>query len=162
MPTTVPFVDVTGVLQGVPPSPPDTLPHVISPNLEFLGGSLTNIVRDASGNVISADVADLSMRWTLVGQSPMFPVTLYTQDGLPFDAAGVTIPFQVGTVLEGAAPFNVYLDDGDNDLTNDILVAIGQNRTLTVTAAVPEPSSAIVMMGLIGLTTLFKVAKRRR
>src|SRR6266850_2087368 len=43
------------------------IPYVISPDLQFIGGELTNIVRDGSGNVISADVIDLSMRWTMVG-----------------------------------------------------------------------------------------------
>jgi hypothetical protein len=162
MPTSVPFVDVTGVLDGIPPSPPPTLPHVISPNLEFIGGDLINIVRDGSGNVVSADVSGLEMRWTLVGSSPMFPVTLYTQEGLPFDATNVSIPFQPGTVLAGAAPFNIYLDDGDGDPSNDSLVAIGQNRTLTVTAAVPEPSSAVVMIGLIGSAAFARRLRRFR
>ena len=145
--TTVPFVDVTGVLQGVPPSVPITLPHTISPDLQFLGGELTNIVRDGSGHVVSADVTDLSMRWTLVGTNPAFPVTLYTQDGLPFDATGVTIPFALGTVLSGPAPFNVYLDMGNP--ATDPLVVIGQDRTLTV---VPEPSSlALCGLGLGGI-----------
>ena len=144
--TTVPFTDVTGVLQGVPPSPAETLPHTISPDLQFLGGELTDIVRDGSGNVISADVTDLSMRWILVGSNPMFPVTLYTQDGLPFDATGVTIPFAVGTVLSGAAPFNVYLDEGNP--ATDPLVVIGRDRTLTVIPdPLPLPSAASVWAG---------------
>jgi hypothetical protein len=54
MPTTVPFVNVTGVLEGIPPSPPSDLPFTISPDVQFLGGSLTNIVRVASGHVISS------------------------------------------------------------------------------------------------------------
>jgi hypothetical protein len=145
--TTVPFVDVTGVLQGVPPSVPITLPFALSPDLQFLGGELTNIVRDGSGNVISADITDLSMRWTLVGSNPSFDVTLYTQVGLPFEATGVTIPFALGTVLSGAAPFNVYLDAGNP--ATDPLVAIGEDRTLTV---VPEPSSlALCGLGVIAL-----------
>jgi hypothetical protein len=161
LPTSVPFVDVEGELDGIPPSPPPTLPHVISPNLEFIGGDLINIVRDGSGNVVSADVSGLEMRWTLVGSSPMFPVTLYTQVGLPFDATNVRIPFRPGTVLAGAAPFDVYLDDGDGDPSNDILVAVGQNRTLTVITDVPEPSSAVILMGLGGLTALVHRARRR-
>ena len=127
MPTTVPFTSVTGTLTGVQPLP--FLPYTISPDLQFLGGELTNIVRDSSGNVISADVTDLSMRWDLVTPA----LTLYTQVGLPFDGAITSLPFAVGTVLSGPEPFNVYLQGG-----GDTVVAVGENRTLT---AVPEPAS---------------------
>lgn len=143
--TTVPFLNVTGVLQGIPPSPEASLPHTISPNVEFLSGTLTNITRDASGRVIAADVVNLSMRWELIGTGSAFPVRLYTKDGLPFDAQGVTIPFSVGTVLRGPAVFDVYLDDGDGNPTNDPLVVQGRNRTLTV---VPEPAS-VGMWGMM-------------
>jgi hypothetical protein len=130
--TTVPFTDVTGSLKGV--SPPPFLPYTISPDLEFIGGELTNIVRNSSGEVTSADVSDLSMRWTMVGTPGN--LTLFTKDGLPFDASITSIPFATGTVLAGPADFNVYLDDGGSDP----LVVIGRDRTLT---AVPEPASAI-------------------
>ncbi len=144
-PTTVPFTNVTGMLAGV--SPPPFLPYTISPDLQFLGGELTNIVRDSHGNVISADVSDLSMRWDMVGTPAN--LTLFTKDGLPFDGNISSIPFSYGTVLAGAADFNVYLDDGGSDP----LVVIGRNRTLTV---VPEPSSFILLaagvMGLGGVT----------
>jgi hypothetical protein len=158
--TTAPFVNVTGMLQGVPPSPADTLPHFISPDVQFLSGSLTNIVRDANGNVISADVSDLSSRWELVSTSPSFPVTLYTQEGLPFSANDVSIPFLPGTVLAGAAEFNVYLDEGLGN--NNPLVAIGRDRTLTVTS--PEPSSAVLLgVGAVAtiMATSFRRGKRR-
>ena len=107
-PTTVPFTNVTGSLSGV--SPPPFLPYTISPDLQFLGGDLTNIVRDGSGKVISADISDLSMRWTMVGTP--YGLTLFTKDGLPFDGSTGSIPFSNGTVLAGAADFNVYLDNG--------------------------------------------------
>ena len=58
--TTVPFTSVTGTLTGVLPA--GFLPYTISPDLRFLGGELTNIVRDSSGNLISANVTDLSMK----------------------------------------------------------------------------------------------------
>ncbi len=148
--TTVPFTNVTGMLSGV--SPPPFLPYVISPNLEFLGGELTNIVRDINGNLVSADVADLSMRWTMVGTP--YNLTLFTKDGLPFDGSVNSIPFSYGTVLAGAADFNVYLDDGGSNP----LVVIGRNRTLT---AVPEPSSAI-LAGLAALGVGAVMARRRR
>lgn len=49
--TTVPFTNVTGVLDGVAPLP--FLPYQISP-IEFVGGSLNNIVRDSNENIILA------------------------------------------------------------------------------------------------------------
>lgn len=150
-PTAVPFTNVTGSLAGV--SPPAFLPYTISPDLQFLGGDLTNIVRDSHGNVISGQVSDLSMRWDMVGTPAN--LTLFTKDGLPFDGAVSSIPFSNGTVLAGAADFNVYLDDGGSDP----LVVIGRNRTLT---AIPEPSSVIILAAsVVGLGGVY-LRKRRR
>ncbi|MFO0887762.1 MAG: hypothetical protein U0790_01305 [Isosphaeraceae bacterium] len=153
-PTTVPFLSVTGVFEGVPPSP--VLPFTLTPNLEFIGGELTNIVRDANGEVISADVSNLSMRWALT--SPALPGPLYTIVGLPFSATIDSIPFSVGTVLAGAAEFEGYLDLGLGD--SNPLVALGRNRTLTV---VPEPP-AIVSLAASGLAlgALLGGSRRRR
>ncbi len=144
-PTTVPFTDVKGSLAGI--SPPSFLPYTISPNLQFLGGDLTNIVRDAYGNVVSADVSDLSMRWTMVGTPGN--LTLYTLEGLPFDG---TLNSQ-GMFLSGAADFNVYLQGGGPDP-----VVIGRDRTL---ASIPEPSSLVLMAaGIAGVGV--GVRKRRK
>ncbi|WP_165250945.1 PEP-CTERM sorting domain-containing protein [Paludisphaera soli] len=150
-PTTVPFLDATGVLQGTKPL--DFGPFTISPNVAFLGGELTNIVRDGSGEVISADVRDLLMEWELVG--PGFG-RLYGRVGLDFDADGVSIPFAYGTVLYGPTPFDVYSDDGDGDTSNDVRVAVGRNRTLRV---VPEPTSAALLA--LGGAGLLAFARRR-
>jgi hypothetical protein len=139
-PTTVPFVNFTGIGTSEPPTPANLLPSAVSPNLQFLGGELTNIVRDGSGHVVSADVSDISSRWYL--QSLASPVELYTQVGLPFSATGVTIPFKLGTVIEGDATFPIYLNVGTGDMADDILVGYGDDRTLT---AVPEPSSFILI-----------------
>ena len=144
-PTTVAFTDVKGSLAGVSPS--SFLPYTISPDLQFLGGELTNIVRDGDGNVISADVSNLSMRWTMVGTPNN--VTLYTQDGLPFNGWVNSH----GMFLSGAADFNVYLQGGGSDP-----VVIGRDRTLLTT---PEPSSIILLgSGLVGLGVC--ISKRRR
>jgi hypothetical protein len=133
--TTVAFTNATGTLNGVFPT--SLLPYTISPDVQFLGGDLTNIVRDGNGNVISANVSDLSMRWNLIAYGGA--LTLFTLDGLPFNGAITSIPFTNGNVLSGAAQFNVYLDYGGTE----ILVAYGEDRTLTA-AAVPEPASAVL------------------
>jgi PEP-CTERM motif len=142
-PTTVPITDVTGTLNGLYPS--SLVPFTISPDRQFLSGDLTDIVRDSSGNVISANVSDLAMQWDLVAFGG--GLTLFTKDagGLPFDGAITSIPFSYGTVLAGAAQFNVYFDSGGTDY----LVAYGEDRTLT---AVPEPSAILLLaLGAIGL-----------
>ena len=63
-------------------------------------------------------------------------------------------------MLAGAAPFNVYLDDGDNNPANDLVVAIGRNRTLTV-AAVPEPAS-LVLFGVAAAGSVVASRVRRK
>jgi hypothetical protein len=62
--TTLPFTNATGVLPGV--SPTEFLPYNISPNVNFVGGELTNIVR-VGGDIVSAQVSDLRMEWELTG-----------------------------------------------------------------------------------------------
>ena len=118
--TTVPFVNMTGSLPGVPPSPPFTLPHAISPNLEFIGGQLTNIVRDSNGNVTSADVVNLESRWTLT--TPGF--TLYTKVGLPltssplYGARAIDLCNAGDPVCSGGDSVPAHRDYGPSGLTN--------------------------------------------
>ena len=109
-------------------------------------------MRDSHSNVISAQVSDLSMRWDMVGTP--FGLTLFTKDGLPFDGTTSSIPFSYGTVLAGAADFNVYLDNGGTDP----LVVIGRDRTLTV---VPEPPSIVLLAaGVVGLGGVCHLKRR--
>lgn len=145
-PTTVAITSVTGTLTGE--SPGFLLPYSLTPDLEFLHGSLTDIVRDGSGEVTSANVADLQMRWRIDG--PM-GITLFTQAGLPFNGAVTSIPFATGTVLAGPDVFEGYMETPGGPL----FVAYGRNRTLT---AVPEPAS----MALAGLGALGVLAAARR
>jgi hypothetical protein len=149
--TTVPFTNVTGTLNGV--SPPSLVPYTISPNVQFIGGDLTDIVRDGNGSVISADVSNLSMRWDLIAFGGS--LTLFTLDGLLFNGSITSLPFSDGTVLSGAAQFNVYFDAGGTD----VLVAYGKDRVLT--ASVPEPTSA-TLAGLAALTLGAVMGLRRR
>jgi hypothetical protein len=152
--TEVPFVNATGILTGVPPSPSAYLPHTISPNVRFLGGMLTNIVRDGAGSILSADVEDLNMEWELIAGGGALRLFGTAGVGLPFSGPVSGIPFPAGTVLAGEQPFDVFLDLGGG---NSVLVAIGRNRTLTV---VPEPTSiALVGLGVAGVVV---AATRRR
>ena len=140
--TTVPIKDATGGLKGVFPG--STTPFTISPDVQFLSGDLTNIMRNADGHVTSADVANLSMRWDLVAYGGA--MVLYTPDGLPFNGTVSSVPFTPGDVISGPDQFNVYTNVGGSD----VLVAYGRNRTLT--AAVPEPGSAIPAgLAVVGL-----------
>lgn len=132
----VPFQSVTGLLTGVSPTPAAFLPHTLDPNVEFLGGRLTNIIRDADGTILAADVDDLQMRWQLIAPG----LRLLTTVGLPFFGPVGGVPFSVGDVIAEADPFEVYLDTG----TSLVLIGTGRNRTLTV---VPEPHS-VVLLGL--------------
>jgi hypothetical protein len=147
-PTTVAITNVTGTLTGE--SPGFLLPYSLTPDLEFLHGSLTNIIRDGAGDVTSADVTDLQMRWRIDGPGG---ITLFTMDGLPFNGAITSLPFAYGNVLSGAADFNGYMVTP----AGSSLVAVGRNRTLT---AVPEPAS-LVLAGL-GTNGVLGVVRRRR
>ena len=142
--TTVQILDVKGTLASVYPSPLFGS-YVISPDLAFLGGELTNIMRDGGGNLVSADVSDLAMQWYLSAAGGAVYVFTADAGGLPFDGTISSLPFSEGTVLSGAAQFNVYADEGGTN----VVVAYGQDRTLT---AVPEPSSlALLGIGAVGL-----------
>ncbi|MDC0937247.1 PEP-CTERM sorting domain-containing protein [Pirellulales bacterium] len=152
-PTTVPFVSVTGMLQGT--SPPPFLPHVISPNLRFVGGALTDIVRDAAGEVVSARVDNLEMQWEMIGQppGPLDGLRLPTggndfdpNSSIPFDAVVGGLPFALGDVLKGPdvgipmdENFQVFLGDAQTGP----LVVLGRKRTLTV---VPEPAALVMLL----------------
>ncbi len=137
------FTDAKGAFVGVVPD----FPYTIDPNLQFVGGSLENIVRNGANEIISADVKDLAMRWNLTA----FPgsgseANLFSLEPLLFSGAVTGIPFAVGNVLTGPpGAQGAYLNDG----TQNILAAYVQNRTLTV---VPEPTTiAILGFGLAGL-----------
>ncbi len=150
--TTVPITNVQGTLTG--DFPGTSNPFTISPDLQFLTGDLTSIVRDGSGNIISANVSDLSMRWTLVAFGGA--LMLYTLDGLPFNGPVSSVPFAHGDVISGPDQFNVYTSYNGSDE----LVAYGRDRTLT---AVPEPGSGMLAgLAVVGFgATLWRRRKRR-
>lgn len=151
-PTTVAITGFTGSLDGV--SPAGFLPYSIDPNVSFVGGSLTNIVRDAGGEVVSADITGLSAYWELLAPG----LRLYGDSPLVFDGHIGGLPLNSGDVIAGPDPFNVFLDTG-HGLGGDPLFAIGQNRTLTA-RPVPEPGSLALLA--LGAAPLLALARRRR
>ena len=142
--TNMAFTNATGTLTVTTPFAGATMgPH------EFVSGQFQNITRDGLGNITGGNVVDLRMRWQMfVPQLNAPPLRLYTVDSLPFNGSMTGAPFQIGDVLEGPDPFNVYLETGAGP-GGDPLVVIGSNRFLTITA-VPEPSS-FALMAVVGL-----------
>ena len=128
--TTIAITNAVGSFTGVPPLWLGA--YSISPNIQFIGGELTNIVRDGSGNITSADVTGLSMQWELVAGGGA--VVIYSDGGLPFNGTVHSIPFTNGDVITGPDPVAGILPG------TSTVVAYVENRTLT---AVPEPGSAI-------------------
>lgn len=151
--TTAPFIDVTGQLNGFDAI--TSLNFSLSPDLEFVGGDLTNIVRDGVDNVVSASVQDLSMKWEMIVDPNGQNLRLFTKVGLPFNGDIDDFQNPVGSVISGLDPFEVYLDLGGGD---SALVAIGQNRTLTI---VPEPST-FVLFGILATGLIVVGIGRRR
>ncbi|MCA9131060.1 MAG: hypothetical protein KDB22_28445 [Planctomycetales bacterium] len=139
--TSMAFTDVTGTLTGVSPGP--FLPFEITPDVQFVGGSLDDIVRDGGGQIVSANVVGLQMLWEMTGNPAILggaDVLLYGTDPLEFNGAISAIPFAFGDVLFGPDDFEVFLDMGLGNPGlpgGDPLAVIGRNRFLT---AVPEPS----------------------
>jgi hypothetical protein len=168
-PTTVSFKNVTGKLPGTAPA--QFLPHYITPEVRFVGGQLTNIVRDANGDVVSAQVKNLEMQWEMVGLEggPLVGLHLVTggsdfdaNSNLPFDGDMHGLPFAVGDVLKGpdiisggSENFHVYLG---NPATGAPQEVNGRLRTLTV---VPEPSQ-LGFLGLGCLAAMLRRVTRRR
>ncbi|WP_169977596.1 PEP-CTERM sorting domain-containing protein [Tautonia rosea] len=162
----IPFTSVRGTFEGVSPSPALFLPFTLSPEVEFYGSplsELTNIVRQ-DGQIVSGDVENLTMDFTLVPQAPnpLAGVNFFTDGGLSFSAKGVSVPFGPGTFLSltGDDRFNVYMgpDPDPDTIDPSQLAVIGRNRTLTV---VPEPASLALMAGGLGMVG-FAVAVGRR
>ncbi len=153
------FTNATGTLTGVSPGP--FLPFEITPDVEFVGGSLDNIVRNGGGQIVSANVVNLRMLWEMSGNPAILggaDVLLYGSDPLEFNGAISAIPFAVGDMLIGPDDFEVYFDAGLGNPGlpgGDPLAAIGRNRRLTT---VPEPGS----VALLTLAGGLMVVRRRQ
>ncbi len=158
--TSMAFTNVTGTLTGVAPTA--FLPFELTPEVEFVGGSLDDIQRDGEGEITSARVAGLQMLWEMAGTPAILggdEVLLYSTDPLEFNGDVSGIPFSPGDTLFGPDDFEVYLDAGLGNPglpDGDPLAAIGRNRTLT---AVPEPGTAAVCAAVAGVIV---VRHRRR
>lgn len=153
---TVPILNFQGELQGTAPSPMNLLPHFITPNVEFVGGNLINIMRDPmTGEVLSAEVDNLQARWKMVGlpMSDIAGLELVTggnafdpDSNLPFFGPINAIPFAVGDVIKGPDVVDPSLGDEAFEVyLGDELVVLGRARTLTV---IPEPASCTLTVML--------------
>ena len=163
--TSMPFTNATGTLTGI--APDAFLPFQITPDVQFVGGLLDNIVRDGGGQIISADVVDLEMLWELSGNPAILggeEVLLYATDPLDFNGSVSGVPFAPGDILAGPNDFEVYLDLGLGNPglpDGDPLAVIGRNRTLTT---VPEPRCIdlfTLVAGLIVLRRRYKSPRTR-
>lgn len=114
----------------------------------FESGQLTSITRDGGGNITGGNVSQLRMLWEM----NLGAIRLYTKESLPFNGAVTGAPFQMGNQISGSAPFDVFLDLGNQ--ATDPLAVIGSDRFLTVTG-VPEPGS-FALLGLGGLAFAFR------
>ena len=120
--------------------------------MQFLGGDLTNIVRDGNGNVIAGDVSDLSMRWNLIAfGSALKRSSRWT--GCRSTVSLLRSRSRVVMCCRGPPGSMCISIIGGTD----ILVAYGEDRTLTATA-VPEPTSAV----LAGLAVIIVAAVGRK
>jgi hypothetical protein len=148
--TTVAITNAVGSFTGVPPLPLG--PFTISPNIQFLGGELTDIARDGSGHITSADVTNLSMQWELVAFGGA--IVIYSDGGLPFNGTVHSIPFTNGDVLSGPDPVNGILPG-----TGEVVASV-ENRFLI---AVPEPGTAVPAgLAVLALGAFLRRARRTR
>ena len=150
---TMNFTNVTGTLNVIGPAA--FAGSTLTPNLQFVGGQLTNIVRGPGGVVTSGNVTDLRMRWEMFSG----PTRLYTRDSLPFNGTISSLPFTTSNFLAEPANFDVFLDAGLG--AADPLAVIGSNRVLTV-VTVPEPSSlALLTLGGLGCSWVRRKSQKR-
>jgi len=75
----------------------------ISPNVQFIGGTLNNI-QQSGGIVTSADVVDLSMVWDMELVTPGGTARLVSAEPLPFSGSVSGLPLTFGDQIAGPFP----------------------------------------------------------
>ena len=134
-----------GRLQGFAPGPFFS----ISPNVQFVGGTLNNI-QQVGGVVVSADVVNLEMFWDMVLTTGAGSARVVSAATLPFSGTVSGVPFNFNDQIAGPFPGPVdgLLDIGGGNFHPDPAISVS-NRTLK---AVPEPASgALAAIFLIGI-----------
>lgn len=133
-----------GRLEGTVPGPFFS----ISPNVQFVGGTLNNI-QQSGGVITSAEIANLDMIWDMVLTTPDGTARVVSSAVLPFNGTVSGLPFGMNDQLVGT-PGSVdgLLDIGGGNFHPNPAIAVS-NRFLTV---VPEPTSgALALLCVAGL-----------
>jgi hypothetical protein len=142
-----------GPMQGVVPGPFFT----ISPNVQFVGGMLTNIQHNG-GVITSANVTDLNMVWEMDLFLGPNTARIVSSEVLPFNGTVSGLPFGLGDQLIGTAgSVDGLLDLGNGNFDPNPAIAVS-NRFLTV---VPEPTSSAAVLGcMVGLCLVRRARTR--
>lgn len=125
----------------------------ISPNVEFIGGTLTNIVQ-TNGAVTSATVNNLEMIWDMELTLPSASARVVSESGLGFSGDVTGIPYLDGDTLVGPDGESVdgLLDLGNGEFDANPAIAVSNRRMI----AVPEPSAGILLLASFGSAILYR------
>ncbi|MCA9185923.1 MAG: hypothetical protein R3E01_36615 [Pirellulaceae bacterium] len=116
--------------------------------IQFLGGGLSNIVRNGSADIQSADVSFTAIFEQKLGPGSPEEVRVFGGE-MTFIGTVDAFPFDEGTAFGSPSFVDLFLDTGNN---TSVQIGGVQNRFLTV---VPEPGSvALALFAIVGLSVV--------